>query len=547
MKNNRVVVLLITAMMLLALLAGCGGAQAPESTGSAGASGTEGSSVAADTSSAALEPITLKVVAKSWEDVAPSKKDQFLWQEYEKKTNVKIEWTEVPVVAMEERKSTMMASGDLPDIFYQYESFTNEEIALYGSQGIFITLDDKLDKLPNLSKLMDTLPSVQPSITMLDGHIYSFPYVIDSPSGLTCRYYVKKDYLEQSGLKTIETLGDYETYMKYVKTVQKNGKQAYGVWQSPHTTWFFEMQLMGSYGLCDNGFQQYLQRVYDPGDGKLKFTFTDPKLKELWQRMAMWIKEGYWNKEILTNGVEYPEWVTAGTEGQVGSFTWSGAQFLYSDAPKDYVAFSAFEGPYGRVLSWADTPVRGLAGAMITNKCKNVDRALSWLDYWYGEEGFQFAKLGVEGVTYNVVDGKHQYTDIINNYEGGKQLGAFQQGLFAYGGGLPFYEPKNNLGNELNNTTFEEQTGCTEESILKYYPKEVWPAFLGSAEEIDELATFQADIVTYIDESRNKFLSGQWNFDSDWDAYVDQLNKLHTDRYVEIKQAQYDRYKAIKK
>ena len=489
---------------------------------------------------------TLTIMTKSWEDVAPSKKDQFLWKEYERRTGIKINWVEVPVIAMEERKSTTMVSGTLPDIFFQYDSFTNEEIALYGSQGYFIPLDDKLDKLPNLVKMMGEMPVVKPSITMTDGHIYSFPYVIDSTSGLTCRYYVHKEYLKGSGLASLESLNDLETYMKYVKTLSIDGKQPYGMWQSPHTEWFLEMQLMGSYGLNQNGYQQYLQRVYDPGNGKLLFTPTDLKFKELWQRMAKWISEGWWNKEILTAGVEYPEWVIAGTEGLVGSFTWSGAQFLHSTAPEEYVAFSALEGPYSRNLSWVDTPVRGLAGAMITKDCKNVDAALSWLDYFYGEEGFLFAKTGIEGVTYEIVDGKYRYTDIINSYKGGQQLGAFQQGLFSYGAGLPFYEPKkySDIGDQLNNTTFEASIGCTEESILKYYPKEVWPAFLGTPEEIDELAAITNDIITYIDESRMKFLSGQWNFGNDWDAYVNQLNKLKVSRYLEIKQAQYDRYKS---
>ena len=533
---KRVLCLALSLLLLIALLGGCSPSSSQPPSGDKPTDG-EGTK----------EPVTLKIMAKSWEDVAPAKKDQFLWQEYERKTGVKVEWIEVPVTALEERKATMMAGGDLPDIFYQYEAFTAEEVALYGKQGFFIPLDQYMDSAPNLSKAMDNLPVIRSSITMLDGHIYSFPYVIDSSSGLTCRYYVHKDYLAGSGLTSIETLDDYETYMAYVKTLDINGKQPYGVWQSPHTTWFFEMQLMGSYGLNQNGFQQYTQRVYDPGDGQLVFTFTDPKLRELWIRMANWIDEGWWNKEILTAGVEYPEWVTAGTEGLVGSFTWSGAQFLYSTAPEDYVAFSAFEGPYGRILSWADTPVRAISGAMVTKDCKNPEAAISWLDYFYGDEGYMFAKVGVEGVTYEMVDGEYRYTDIINNYVGGKQLGAFQQGLFAYGGNSPFYEPKSDfyttLGEQLNDTDYVANIGCTEEEILKYYPDEVWPTFLGTDEEVNELATFFGDITTYIDESRPKFLSGEWNLDSDWDAYVNQLNKMGVARYLEIKQAQYDRYR----
>ena len=39
-----------------------------------------------------------------------------------------------------------------------------------------------------------------------------------------------------------------------------------------------------------------------------------------------------------------------------------------------------------------------------------------------------------------------------------------------------------------------------------------------------------------------KFVTGQWNFDSDWDAYVNQLNAMGAEDYVTVKQAQYDRY-----
>ena len=41
-----------------------------------------------------------------------------------------------------------------------------------------------------------------------------------------------------------------------------------------------------------------------------------------------------------------------------------------------------------------------------------------------------------------------------------------------------------------------------------------------------------------------KFVTGKWNFTSDWEAYVKQLQKMGIDDYIKIKQTQYDRYKA---
>ena len=71
--------------------------------------------------------------------------DWWIWSEYEKKTKVHIEWEAVAQSAMAEKRSTLLASQDLPDGFWQYWVFTPVELAQYGSEGMFVPLDDKLN------------------------------------------------------------------------------------------------------------------------------------------------------------------------------------------------------------------------------------------------------------------------------------------------------------------------------------------------------------------------------------------------------------------
>ena len=76
------------------------------------------------------------------------------------------------------------------------------------------------------------------------------------------------------------------------------------------------------------------------------------------------------------------------------------------------------------------------------------------------------------------------------------------------------------------------------------YAADLMPALTPTTEEADQISAIKPDVDTYVTEARMNFVTGTWNFDSDWDAYVEQLKKMGIDDYVAIKQTQYDRYKA---
>ena len=547
MKKHRLLGILVALTMVLATVAGCTQPSAPAATTApteAPAATTE--ATAAPTLPAELEPITLKFMCPVWDVTAPMN-DWWLWSEYEKKTKVHIEWEAIAQSAMAEKKSTLMASGDLPDAFWQYFSFTPAELAQYGSEGLFISLDDKMDKLPGLSKVIERIPSAKSSMTMPDGHIYAFPYIMEHPAEDSLRYYVNKKYLEQTGLKLPTTVEEFEALLKAFKDIKVGEQNVSPLYTYPGGFfWTTESQMMGSFGMGENGLQQVNSWTYAGPDGKLAFIYTDPKCKEMWQMFARWFKEGYIHPEEFTGTYDYAKWVADGTAGLVGTYSWVGANILYGDAPKDYVAINALKGPYSQTLSWIDAPLRAVINGIITNKCKEVDRALAWFDYWFTDEGSLFGTVGTEGVTYVMKDGKYSYTDEILNYEGGVQLGAFQRGLLVYGGFYPYIEPPLEVKLQLQNKTFEDVNSCTEADVYAYMPKELWPSFVATKDEQAELDTFWPDLSAYVTENRVKFITGELNFDADWDNFVNTLNGMGVDKYLAIKQAQYDRYKASK-
>ena len=53
-------------------------------------------------------------------------------------------------------------------------------------------------------------------------------------------------------------------------------------------------------------------------------------------------------------------------------------------------------------------------------------------------------------------------------------------------------------------------------------------------------------ITTYLKQARAQFITGELDLDKDWDTYVNTLNQMNLGRLLEIEQAAYDRYAAVK-
>jgi putative aldouronate transport system substrate-binding protein len=75
--------------------------------------------------------------------------------------------------------------------------------------------------------------------------------------------------------------------------------------------------------------------------------------------------------------------------------------------------------------------------AVITDKCKNVPRVLEWFNYIYSDEGTDLLNFGVEGLSYEIVGGEKQFTDVIMNTDGYEP--AIMKDLYSTGMHFVFY------------------------------------------------------------------------------------------------------------
>ena len=101
--------------------------------------------------------------------------DFTLW--LEERTGVHIEWQEVAGTADERRAvvNAMIAGGDLPDIFMS-QGFNASQLELYGSQGLFVPLNDLIEQNGvEIKRIFTEYPATQELISSNDGTIYSMP------------------------------------------------------------------------------------------------------------------------------------------------------------------------------------------------------------------------------------------------------------------------------------------------------------------------------------------------------------------------------------
>ncbi|WP_213585848.1 extracellular solute-binding protein [Paenibacillus sp. J2TS4] len=485
------------------------------------------------------EPITMKAFAGKF-FASADWNNLMLWQEYEKMTNLHMEWDTVQVETLTEKRNLLLAGGDYPELLYA-TAVSKPDLIRYGTEGVFLPLNDLIEEYaPNFKKLMDDYPIVKKGITMPDGNIYSFPTIRD-PEFMAVRTrtpWMKKEWLDNLGLQEPTTLDEFYNVLKQIKEGDPNGNgQAdeipYGALGISQLLDF----LKGSFGLNNHGTAN-VHIDEDPETKKLRFIPADPRYKEILEYTNKLYSEGLIDKEILS--LKTAEFTARASEGVYGFVSNVNPESIFNQ--QGYIGMPVLEGPYGdRKNTAIGSPLGNLGQFIITDKNQNPEAAVRWMDYFYSDEGARMFFMGFKDVTYKEQpSGELEYTDeIINNPKGLNLDQAVSQYLIWPGGYYPgiikhkFFKGAEGRPSSIENTT----------KALPYTLKdeEIWPAFNFTTEEQDELTTIQSDLDIFIEEMRDKFITGAASF-SEWDDYVQKMEKMGLERYMKIYETAYERY-----
>lgn len=533
-RLKKALSILLTVVLVAGMLSGCGQSAASPSTQSASSStsvNTEGFPISD-------EKITLKIAVMQTA-VQPDFSEIEMFKQYEEMTNIHIEWEMIPEEFVAERRNIIMASGELPDAFLRCY-FSATDIENYATQGMFVKLDDYIDRYaPNFKATLEEFSDVDSGIRMSDGGIYSFPYIVSALSPrVSCKLFFNAKALEATDQKLPATTDELYDTLKALASYDLNGNGKHD--EIPLSGSIKEIiQLFnGAWGLQTRGASHPYVDVDTNGD--LRFIPTTEEYKEVLEYVAKLYSEGLLDSDVFT--MKTAELAAKGEEGRVLAFSQINHSFMGQTHQNEYVGLeTALEGHGGEKTVPTASTLNAIGAFVITSANKHVEETIRWIDYFYSEEGMRKYFMGEEGVTFEVTpEGTYQYLPIINENPNGL---SFEQAVSLYvpwaGGCNPTVASDKYFQGAAMKTISLEAAN----NLASYATKTIWPVFAFSEEHNQTMATLSTDIDTYVKEMRAQFITGQKPF-SKWDDYVREFEKLGLEEYMSIYKETAARYEA---
>jgi len=314
-----------------------------------------------------------------------------------------------PVGGDQQSIPLMLASGDYPDLI-----FAKGNIGMLIEAGAVIPLDDFIEKRgQNLKTLYgDQIGRLRNSTS--DPRIYTVgTWGVNNAIWTTDgTMQLQHAVLKELGYPKMQTLQDYEqaikTYMARHPTI--NGRRTIGfsllidTWQ-----WYISLSNPSCFllGYADDG-QWVVDR--DTLEAKYKFMVPDARLYYQWlNRMnaeglldpeTFTQKEDEWRAKIASGrvlGTSYPLWGYGEARTSLVNEGRPERTFAYLPITADERFKSAALQDYGFAGGW---------GISISSQCRDPERAFEFLDWLCSEEAQILVNWGIEGVNYQVVDGK---------------------------------------------------------------------------------------------------------------------------------------------
>ena len=152
------------------------------------------------------------------------------FKEAEKRTGVKIKWSNPASGLDKEQFNLMLVSRDLPDMFVLPDSGPGWFDIPGGAEKfyqdkIIVKMNDLIKKnAPNIEAILKKYPIVRKQLSTDDGSIYFAPKMLLDPKlTVFTGFQIRQDWLDKLGLKVPVTMDDWYNVLKAFKTKDPNG------------------------------------------------------------------------------------------------------------------------------------------------------------------------------------------------------------------------------------------------------------------------------------------------------------------------------------
>lgn len=496
------------------------------------------------------------------------------WQiEYiARQSNLDVEWNLIDSSARAERISLMLNSGDMPDAIW-FPGFTTSDILEYGVYGgLLYPINELMEYTPNFAAFLEEYPELKSAITASDGNIYGYPSYSGEDLNVGPRLYIRKDWLEQTGMERPQTLDELYDMLVYFRDHDMDGDGD----ATNETPWGMSWTddgdnrayLLNAYGYAVSGTSN-LTLKYKDGEAKPVYVPYDEDYKSYLTFMNKLWNEGLIDKDAFTQtniqlnahisdnavGMAYmaaPE--TVGFPMQTDpDCPWYATYMLRADEDHQaVVAGNKQVGDYGAIVISADCDKEtAVAMARLADTHFDLWHNITYrygvssggeYDYW--DEGSAWLPdVDDSWVTYKLAEGVDNSWSMRISYQTFCNAAGHANSLTsidAFAKAYPDEEWSKYVAAKGGTypSGWEIFTDIREEAKVAPYP-----SFFMSEEDNEEVSRLQLALDEYVKGMEARFITGDVSLD-EFDAFTAKLESIGVNRLMEIVDQYWTEYTA---
>lgn len=348
------------------------------------------------------------------------------YQGLEKGTGCNIEFNMLGEATAEEKTNIALAAGDMTDFYTNLGTYgTNQTGAV--QDGILFDLAPYLAEFaPDYQALLDSDEELRAGATNPDGTITVF--VSQAADVVSKGIVIRQDWLDKLGL-------DIPTNREDLEEVLKQFQNELGATMPILVNNGLESGLSASFNVPFAGLRSVDFMLTEPNGTETVACFASENFIDYLLYLNHLYKEGYITDDFMSTGREFGNWESSYYSGKCG--VWSDgfreldpANRSNADDPNYQISPFALTDYECHVAERSTASMDGMI--FVTTACQEPEKAISFINYCYTEEGRRNGLYGMEGDGYNLVDGKVELTENITNNPNGWTV---NNALTWYGGG----------------------------------------------------------------------------------------------------------------
>ena len=470
-----------------------------------------------------------------------------------------------------EARQISLAGGDLPEAYMLVPwatQFTKAELQRYSDQGVILPMNDLIDEYaPNIADALESEPAFAELATTPDGEIWGLPQWNDCfHCSYPYKFWINSQWLENLGLEMPSTPDEFFDVMTAFKTQDPNGNGVAdeipitGSAQWSVVPYIMNAFISNSFNTGANANGQPISLGLD-GDTVQMQTMQDGWREGLKFLDKLW-DAGLIDAAAFSQGDDTMQATGNSVDGVVlGGATVIHPGLFVAFAPPNpdarenqYDAIPPLNGAEGQIATYQLPSAPG-ATFVITKEADETEQKviMEMMNYIFSPEGHLRAQAGEEGIGWRAPEEgdialdqslEPTFVDIplddTNEADFNGNWGPMAQVFDTAEWRNSQVQPLDIYTIEGAERRFYEATelyeGLESDALFPYW--NLWVA----NEDASELSTLTTNIESNVATSTAEFITGvrDPNNDGDWQAYLDGLNGLGVDRYMEIWQTAYD-------